>query len=95
MKKLVLETTSPFQGLPELVAYDEGLFKIEGLLVEWAEELGCPPPTIDSRIKRGMTEEEAVTAPLLTYSEAAHRRWSFRRLRRLRRLRLPSVRATC
>ena len=37
MKKLVLETTSPFQGLPELVAYDEGLFKKEGLLVEWAE----------------------------------------------------------
>ena len=24
MKKLVLETTAPFQGLPELVAYDEG-----------------------------------------------------------------------
>ena len=31
MKKLVLETTSPFQGLPELVAYDEGLFEQEGL----------------------------------------------------------------
>jgi len=27
MKKLVLETTAPFQGLPELVAYDEGLFE--------------------------------------------------------------------
>ena len=25
MKKLVLETTSPFQGLPELVAYNEDL----------------------------------------------------------------------
>jgi NitT/TauT family transport system substrate-binding protein len=37
MKKLVLETTSPFQGLPELVAYDEGLFKREGIEVEWAE----------------------------------------------------------
>ena len=37
MKKLVLETTSPFQGLPELVAYDEGLFEREGLLIEWAE----------------------------------------------------------
>jgi transcriptional regulator of heat shock response len=37
MKKLVLETTSPFQGLPELVAYDEGLFEKEGLLIEWAE----------------------------------------------------------
>ena len=26
MKKLVLETTAPFQGLPELVADQEGLF---------------------------------------------------------------------
>ena len=37
MKKLVLETTAPFQGLPELVAYDEGLFEKEGLLVEWVD----------------------------------------------------------
>jgi NitT/TauT family transport system substrate-binding protein len=37
MKKLVLETTAPFQGLPELVAYDEGLFEKEGLQVEWAD----------------------------------------------------------
>jgi NitT/TauT family transport system substrate-binding protein len=37
MKKLVLETTAPFQGLPELVAYDEGLFAKEGLLIEWAD----------------------------------------------------------
>ncbi len=37
MKKLVLETTAPFQGLAELVAYDEGLFEIEGLDVEWAD----------------------------------------------------------
>ena len=29
MKKLVLETTAPFQGLPELVAYQEGLFERE------------------------------------------------------------------
>jgi NitT/TauT family transport system substrate-binding protein len=36
MKKLVLETTSPFQGLPELVAFDEGLFAREGLAIEWA-----------------------------------------------------------
>src|SRR5438093_4899963 len=36
MKNLVLETTAPFQGLPELVAYHEGLFEKEGLLVEWA-----------------------------------------------------------
>jgi len=37
VKKLVLESTSPFQGLPELVAYDEGLFAKEGLAVEWAD----------------------------------------------------------
>src|SRR5438270_1354061 len=37
MQKLVLESTSPFQGLPELVAYDEGLFAKEGLIVEWAD----------------------------------------------------------
>src|SRR5215470_3587651 len=37
MKTLVLETTSPFQGLPELVAYNEGLFAQEGVSVQWAE----------------------------------------------------------
>ena len=36
MKRLVLETTAPFQGLPELVAYDEGLFANEGLIIDWA-----------------------------------------------------------
>jgi NitT/TauT family transport system substrate-binding protein len=37
MKKLVLETTAPFQGLPELVADREGLFAKEGLQIEWIE----------------------------------------------------------
>ena len=37
MKKLVLETTAPFQGLPELVAYQEGLFEKEGLQIEWVD----------------------------------------------------------
>jgi NitT/TauT family transport system substrate-binding protein len=37
MKKLVLETTAPFQGLAELVAYEEGLFEKEGLIIEWAD----------------------------------------------------------
>lgn len=36
MKKLVLETAQ-FQGLPELVAYDEGLFADEGLDIEWVD----------------------------------------------------------
>src|SRR6516165_4174672 len=37
LKNLVLETTAPFQGLAELVAYDEGLFKKEGIEIEWAD----------------------------------------------------------
>jgi len=37
MKKLVLETTAPFQGLPELVADKEGLFEKEDLQIEWVE----------------------------------------------------------
>ena len=37
MRKLVLESTAPFQGLPELVACDEGLFAKEGIEVEWAD----------------------------------------------------------
>src|SRR3979490_210062 len=36
-KKLILETTAPFQGLAELVAYDEGLFEKEGITIEWAD----------------------------------------------------------
>jgi len=44
MKKLVLESTAPFQGLPELVADDEGLFEKEGLLIEWADrDQGAAP----------------------------------------------------
>ena len=37
MRKLILETTAPFQGLPELVACDEGLFAKEGIEIEWAD----------------------------------------------------------
>ncbi len=37
MKKLVLESTAPFQGLCELVADAEGLFAKEGLEIEWAD----------------------------------------------------------
>src|SRR5437868_1260114 len=50
MKKLILETTSPFQGLPELVAYDEGLFEQEGLLVEWAERDEAGVKTADTSL---------------------------------------------
>jgi NitT/TauT family transport system substrate-binding protein len=50
MKKLVLETTSPFQGLPELVAYDEGLFEKEGIIIEWAERDEAGVKTADTSL---------------------------------------------
>jgi NitT/TauT family transport system substrate-binding protein len=37
MKTLNLETTAPFQGLAELVAYEEGLFALEGLDINWVD----------------------------------------------------------
>ena len=37
MKTLYMEHTAPFQGLPELVAYHEGLFEKEGLKIEWTD----------------------------------------------------------
>ena len=37
MKTLHLETTAPFQGLPELVADREGLFAKEGLNIVWKD----------------------------------------------------------
>src|ERR1700681_3844808 len=53
MKRLVLETTAPFQGLPELVAYDEGLFAKEGLAVEWADRDKGGEKKIDTSIAPG------------------------------------------
>jgi len=50
MKTLVLETTSPFQGLPELVAFNEGLFSREGINVQWAERNEAGIKTIDSKL---------------------------------------------
>jgi NitT/TauT family transport system substrate-binding protein len=56
MKKLVLETTAPFQGLPELVAYDEGLFAKEGLEIEWADrEQG-----VEKKVKPWITDPKEV-----------------------------------
>jgi NitT/TauT family transport system substrate-binding protein len=37
MKKLILESTAPFQGLPELVAYHEGLFTEQGIEVSFID----------------------------------------------------------
>jgi len=57
MKQLVLETTAPFQGLPELVAYDEGLFAKEGLDIEWADrEAG-----VEKKVEVNVTDPKGVT----------------------------------
>jgi NitT/TauT family transport system substrate-binding protein len=50
MKKLVLETTSPFQGLPELVAFNEGLFAQHGLQIEWADRDEAGVKTADTSL---------------------------------------------
>ncbi len=42
MKVLKLESTAPFQGLPELVADKEGLFAQQGLTIEWVERETAP-----------------------------------------------------
>jgi NitT/TauT family transport system substrate-binding protein len=62
MKKLVLETSAPFQGLPELVADDEGLFAREGLTVEWVSR---------GEWAAGKTEAE-VTSPKFADPFASH-----------------------
>jgi NitT/TauT family transport system substrate-binding protein len=50
MKKLVLETTSPFQGLPELVAFNEGLFAQQGLQIAWADRDEAGVKTADTSL---------------------------------------------
>jgi NitT/TauT family transport system substrate-binding protein len=50
-RKLILESTSPFQGLPELVAFDEGLFAREGLEVEWADRDEAGVKTADTSLR--------------------------------------------
>ncbi|HLH25710.1 MAG TPA: ABC transporter substrate-binding protein [Chloroflexota bacterium] len=49
-KRLELETTAPFQGLPELVAYDEGLFAAEGLDVVFVQRGEKAPVRVDRAI---------------------------------------------
>ncbi len=48
--KLQLETTAPFQGLPELVAYDEDLFAAQGLDIEWIAHGENAPTQADRTI---------------------------------------------
>jgi NitT/TauT family transport system substrate-binding protein len=56
MKRLVLESTAPFQGLPELVAYEEGLFEKEGLAVEWADR----DKGVEKKTETGVTSPKGV-----------------------------------
>ena len=53
MKTLILEDTAPFQGLPELVAYHEGLFAKEGLDVNWA----------DRKVRDNRKEQTTIESP--------------------------------
>jgi len=57
VKKLVLETTAPFQGLPELVAYDEGLFAKEGLQIEWADREAGVAKKIETNVTNAERRE--------------------------------------
>ena len=59
-RELVLESTKPFQGLPELVAYDEGLFTAEGLQIEWVDHLRETPKVTDQTV----TDPNAVSSLL-------------------------------
>ena len=56
MKKLTLETTAPFQGLAELVAYKEGLFEEQGLKIEWADR----EKNVDKSVDQNVTSHEGV-----------------------------------
>ena len=64
-KKLLLETTAPFQGLPELVAYNEGLFAKEGLDVEFIERGQAAPRNTNT----GVTNIEGVS-PFLSHASS-------------------------
>jgi NitT/TauT family transport system substrate-binding protein len=57
MKQLILESTAPFQGLPELVADAEGLFAAEGLAIEWVDrDVG-----VDKTVQTDVTSPASVT----------------------------------
>ena len=56
MKKLVLESTAPFQGLAELVAHREGLFEKEGLLVEFVDR----DAGVDKSVQKDVTSPDGV-----------------------------------
>src|SRR6266508_5885985 len=49
-EKLILENTMPLQGLPELVAFNEGLFAAEGRDIEWVDRNRTAPTQTDRTI---------------------------------------------
>src|SRR5437867_1955817 len=65
-RKLVLENTLPFQGLPELVAYNEGLFVEQGLEVEWVDRTRTAPKETD----RSTTDPNMISS-LLSHGAAS------------------------
>lgn len=66
VRELVLENTMPFQGLPELVADNEGLFAAEGLTVRWVDRTRTAPKATD----RGITDPNLVSS-LLSHGSAS------------------------
>ena len=69
MKKLVLETTSPFQGLAELVAYDEGLFANEGIEIEWADRDEAGVKSADTALNYSSTNLTGLAATKFSIHE--------------------------
>ena len=67
MKTLTLETTAPFQGLAELVAYDEGLFEKEGLIIEWVDR----DPT-ENNVNMIKPVDTQITDPSLVNPHSSH-----------------------
>ena len=65
VKKLLLETTAPFQGLPELVAFHEGLFEEEGLDVQFIERGQSAPKATNTSV----TSTEMVS-PFLSHASS-------------------------
>ena len=67
MKTLTLETTATFQGLAELVAYDEGLLEKEGLIIEWVDR----DPT-ENNVNMIKPVDTQITDPSLVNPHSSH-----------------------
>lgn len=57
------------------------LVTIEGetrCLIDWCERIGISYATVKTRMRRGMTDTDALTTPLVPPQESARRRWATR-----------------